>query len=100
MTEDNIKKELNDVAESYGRKLAVLLAAAPLDDETKDNFAALIPEMSLEQLDKLTEVLEDKIAAAGLEKKLTKVKDTRDQAQVNLAEQTSAKLDDIENQIE
>lgn len=47
---------------NFGKRLALLLAAADLPAEVKEAMAAMIPEMSLEQMDRLAALLEKQVA--------------------------------------
>ncbi len=47
--------------EEAGKQLAVLLKASSLSDEEKGLWAAAIPEMSFEQIDRFTKILESKM---------------------------------------
>ncbi len=54
----NFSLDVEDQFKSVGVRLALLLASANLPNETKEAWAALIPEMSLEQIDRLAKALE------------------------------------------
>mgnify|MGYP006865014049 CR=1 FL=1 len=76
--DENIKK----VAKANGKKLAFLLAASKLSEEEQQQWIALVPKMSLEQIDRLIDVLENQFCAEGfsmldenLEKELRNVKE-------------------------
>lgn len=57
---ENLSKEqLLDLADGAGRKLGFLLATAPLDPESKDAILKMLENASPEQINLLTEVLED-----------------------------------------
>lgn len=59
----------NDIekdAEKIGERLALLLSAADLTDEVKEGFMALVPEMTLEQIDKLMKALEMNVVDSSL----------------------------------
>ncbi len=60
MTQTDPQEELSDEKLFYimGERLALLLAASEMTDEVKAAWAALIPKMSLEQLEQLTLKLE------------------------------------------
>jgi hypothetical protein len=50
--------DLKQIAEIRGRKLGLLLAASTLAEEVKDELASLVEEMTTDQVDRLTTVLE------------------------------------------
>lgn len=54
LLDENFEQEFK----ALGQRLAGLLAAADLPQEVKEAWAALVPEMSLEQVDKLMVILE------------------------------------------
>ena len=57
-----------DVEQSFthlGQRLALLLANANLPEDVKTAWASLIPEMSLEQLDRLAAILADSLTNAS-----------------------------------
>jgi len=57
LTDDQIKE--------LGSKLALMLNAANMPEEEKEAWAALVPEMSIEQIQKLMMVLEANLAEQG-----------------------------------
>lgn len=56
--EEKFEKE----AKAVGERLALLLVAANLPEDVKVGFAAMIPEMTPEQLDRLIKILEANVA--------------------------------------
>ena len=52
------KDQAKELAQTHGKKLGFLLAAAEIPDEIKQSWLALLPEMSLQQIDELVEILE------------------------------------------
>lgn len=52
------QEDLEKEAKAVGERLAMLLVAADLPDDVKAGFAAMVPEMSPEQLDRLMKILE------------------------------------------
>lgn len=62
MPKDFSKEEIEEVAKAYGAKLAFLLYASRLSQQKKQAWMALLPKMSLEQIESLTDVLEQQYA--------------------------------------
>ncbi len=58
----NPPQDVEQQLQHVGERLALLLAASNLPDDIKDAWAALIPEMSLEQLDRLATILSQSIS--------------------------------------
>lgn len=56
-SQDHLDQSFEDV----GKRLAVLLAVADISDEEKEAWTALVPSMSLEQLDRFARALEANI---------------------------------------
>ena len=54
----NLSPDVEDQLKNIGERLALLLASANVPDEVKEAWAALIPDMSLEQIDRLAKALE------------------------------------------
>lgn len=53
----------DDITNGYrlrGQKLGVLLAASNFPDDAKEAFTNILPELSLDQIDKFLEMLESK----------------------------------------
>lgn len=61
----NHPQDVEQQLQHVGERLALLLASANLPDEMKDAWAALIPEMSLEQLDRLANLLSQSLGDAA-----------------------------------
>lgn len=55
------QNDLEKETETIGKRLALLMVAADLPDDVKAGFAAMIPEMTPEQLERLAEILEANI---------------------------------------
>lgn len=90
----NEEQELTQYAKDLGRKLGFLLASLQVSEETKEAFFEIIGDFSLEQIERLTEILETKFLAeqtdfieADLIKELVKIK-----------EETIKKLTDLDNE--
>lgn len=63
MTNNAVKDEQNDILESLkmqARKLAILLQNSNMPDDIKESWVAMLPHMSLEQIERLLNVLEAK----------------------------------------
>ncbi|MEA2065302.1 MAG: hypothetical protein U9O66_03360 [Patescibacteria group bacterium] len=54
------EEDLLQSAEDQGKRLGFLISSLNMLDKTKEEFLFLIKDMSLEQLERLTEVLETK----------------------------------------
>jgi citrate synthase len=96
------QEEFEKEANAIGERLAMLLVAADMPDDVKDGFAAMIPEMTPEQLDRLMKILEANVhdTAAAQEAELGKAVQAA-QAQYETDRQAAekkamAELDDIE----
>ena len=55
-----ISNEDQQIAKVLGRKLGFLIGASTMDDETKQGWFAILPEMRLEQIARLIDILEAK----------------------------------------
>ncbi|MFH1192696.1 MAG: hypothetical protein V1656_00010 [Candidatus Jorgensenbacteria bacterium] len=51
------EEEAQKTAEAHGRRLGFLIATLNVSDETKQALLALLPAMTLEQIDRLSELL-------------------------------------------
>ncbi len=95
--------DLETEAQAIGEHLALLLVAADLTDDVKAGFAAMIPEMTLEQLDRLAKILKANVhdTAVAQEAELGKAIQGAQEAyesQRQAAERRAmAELDEIEN---
>lgn len=54
------KNELIQYSQDLGKKLAFLIASLNIDNKTKEAFVDLAKDMELSQVERLTQVLEDK----------------------------------------
>ncbi|MDP2812074.1 MAG: hypothetical protein Q8O32_00050 [bacterium] len=93
------QQELEGLAKAKGQRLAFLLSAANIDDEQKEAWLTLLPEMSLEQLEKLVDVLEaqymnqqSKNIDEDFKKDLTNIKNEYDQKEADLEKDTIEKM--------
>lgn len=60
-TPEKIEKQ----AKMLGERLAWLMAASSLPDDVKEAYMTLLPEMSMEQIDQLMQMLEKNVASAA-----------------------------------
>ncbi len=51
-------QDISQIMDLRAKKLGVLLATSTMPDEVKEAWVALLPELSLSQLDRLTNILE------------------------------------------
>ncbi|MBT4277615.1 hypothetical protein HOD96_02605 [Candidatus Falkowbacteria bacterium] len=59
MSKKLTKKGILTTLEANAKKLAILLYDSNIPEDVKDSWIAMLPEMSLEQIDKLLEALEE-----------------------------------------
>ncbi len=57
---DNANDQLKDLARAQGEKLGFLIASLDISEETREAFLNMLPEMSVEQIDRLIDILEAK----------------------------------------
>lgn len=91
-------------ADALGKRLALLLAAAPWTEEQKDAWAALVPKMTFEQLGRFADLLENSLYAEDstmkdLEKNLDAVQGKYQAAEQAINSRTHSGLDDLEKQL-
>jgi ABC-type phosphate/phosphonate transport system substrate-binding protein len=55
-----IPAEIEEVARAHGAKLGALIADSTMPDDVKEALVALLPEMSLEEIERLENILEAK----------------------------------------
>lgn len=92
---ENIPQELKGV----GEKLAILLAASDFPREVKDSWAALIPEMSLEQIDRLMHILEQhisKIAPTNFSNISTEVQKFKDEHATSIKDSSNRAMQSMQ----
>ena len=100
--QENIEEELKNV----GERLALLLAAANMPDDVKQAWAALVPKMSLEQIDRFAKALEQQMVSQGSEEitqladSIEAIKRKRAEAQKVSNDQAQAALNEIERAID
>ncbi|MBI4591861.1 hypothetical protein HY733_00190 [Candidatus Uhrbacteria bacterium] len=98
-TQEEFEKE----AKALGERLALLLVAANLPEDAKAGFAAMIPEMSPEQMDRLIKILEANVSdtavaqEAELGKALQAAQATYESSRQAAEKKTMTELDEIES---
>ncbi len=94
--QDQTGRDLKNI----GERLALLLASSDMPDDVKEAWAAMIPEMTLEQIDKLASLLASSLGSAAesevasfveavskaKEEQVVRVKQVEDQAHKELDE--------------
>ncbi|MFH1089000.1 MAG: hypothetical protein V1716_01085 [Candidatus Uhrbacteria bacterium] len=100
------KEDFEEEFKDIGKRLAYLLAAADLPQDVKESWATLVPEMTLEQIDKLMVVLE-RYVTSGMSKEFESFKtdlfkiQQKHQEQVNQRQGAAlSQLDDLERNLE
>ncbi|MBU0613186.1 hypothetical protein KKB10_04165 [Patescibacteria group bacterium] len=99
--EGNVEEE----ARALGKKLVLLLRSSDLPEEVQISIIHLLPEMTLEQIDELVNVLTENVARGGemdegLKQRLGKVKEKYDSKREDLADSIMKDLDDLEKEID
>ena len=107
MNKINQQKEesIEEEARALGKKLVLLLRSSDLPEDVQISIIELLPEMTLEQIDELIDVLTDNVARGGemnkvLEEKLGMVKQKYDTKRDNLANSIMDELDNLEKEID
>ncbi|MBT6253739.1 hypothetical protein HOI83_00685 [Candidatus Uhrbacteria bacterium] len=59
------QEKIEQDAKALGKRLALLMAASTLEDEVKNAYMTLLPEMDMEQIDQLMQMLEKNVAGAA-----------------------------------
>jgi hypothetical protein len=83
---------------NFGKRLALLLAAADMPADVKEAMAAMIPEMSLEQMDRLSQLLEKQVATvppSELEDFRAAVGEAQKNYQASMAQANATALDEL-----
>ena len=98
--------QLKELAAVQGRKLGLLLASLNVSKETLEAFLDILPEMSVEQLEQLTDILEarylaDKTSALDekLKEEFLKIKQESDKAAAVNEERALNALKKIEEEL-
>lgn len=80
-----LKQQIEETVKLLGQKLGFLLARSKMPEEVKLAWLSLLPKMSFEQIDRLTQILEDQIKIKAkkewgtVEKELIKIKKKLDE---------------------
>lgn len=89
-------EEVKSLAEAKGKKLGFLIASLKIDETTREALLDLLPTMTLEQLDKFTDLLEASFlhgATGAIDKELAQALeqiDVKYQNQVQAADAEAA----------
>ena len=87
---------------NVGKRLALLLAASDMPEDVKESWVVLIPEMSLDQMDRFAKALEENIAGVAgpdldkLAAEVTEMNAQQDAAKQAVIAKAQASLDEIE----
>ncbi|MFH1667611.1 MAG: hypothetical protein ABH884_01135 [Candidatus Komeilibacteria bacterium] len=99
-------KDLEEAAQSQGIKLGYLISTLEVSDEIKDSFLAILPKMSLEQIDSLILLLEQnylqnqtKQVDQDFENALKKLSAEYNQETKKIKDDVTAQIDDVIKQI-
>ncbi|OIO46014.1 MAG: hypothetical protein AUJ28_03220 [Parcubacteria group bacterium CG1_02_37_51] len=99
-------KDLEETAQSQGIKLGYLISTLEVSDEIKDSFLAILPKMSLEQIDSLILLLEQnylqdqtKQVDQDFENELKKLSAEYNQETKKIKDDVAAQIDDVIKQI-
>lgn len=103
-TEAIVDPKLKALAEAKGIKLGFLISELKIDEETRQAFLDILPTLSLEQIDKLIDVLENKyldLATKSEDNKfIEKLKQIQDEFTQNIEKndlETLNKLKELED---
>jgi hypothetical protein len=105
MTNQQQEVNIEEEAKTLGKKLVMLLKASDLPEDVQISIINMLPELTLEQIDELVDVLTDNVARGGdmnkvLEEKLGMVKEKYDTKREELAGSIMSDLDDLEKEID
>lgn len=100
------REQILDLADAEGKKLGFLLAASPLDEETKKSILESLSKLDSEQIGQATQFFEDEYLMAKnkelndwLKKTLTSIKDEFDTKQKDIDDATIASIDKLEKKL-
>lgn len=103
MTVEEVKKAASD----RGRRLGILLASLNLSEEEIEAWLTIIPEMSWEQINRLTDLLENAYADAstgdiddGFRKEMEKIKEEYDRDIKSLDDEAVENIKALEDKLE
>ena len=96
---------MEDELKALGERLALLLAAAPFPEDVKEAWATLIPEMSLQQIDRLVNIIEREVAGelaeelSGIRAQIQGISEKYESEDAKAALQATQELKKIEKEI-
>jgi hypothetical protein len=100
------QEDLEKLAKERGERLAFLLASLNIDEQQKQAWLTLLPEMSLDQLDRLLNILEAKYldqnsqgADQEFKKDLEKIQTTHDKKTQDLKQSTLDKIKGLSDKL-
>ena len=96
---------MEEEARALGKRLVLLLHSSDLPEEVQIAVVQLLPEMTLEQIGELVDLLAENVARGGemnkvLEQKLGEVKQKYDTKREDLEDSIMKDLDDLEKEID
>jgi hypothetical protein len=101
------EQDMKNAMEAIGRRLALLLDAAPLPEEKKAQIIETLPFMNLEQIDQLSSILEEAVkgstgdvAKNELAAKLQAIAQEYGTKRAQIEKDASEELDAIEAELE
>ncbi|PIY96279.1 MAG: hypothetical protein COY66_04550 [Candidatus Kerfeldbacteria bacterium CG_4_10_14_0_8_um_filter_42_10] len=106
MPKNNVSEtEIKEEAKALGRKIVLLLQASDLPEDVQLAIIELLPEMTLDQIDELVNLLSQNVARQGqgeeeLKNKLAAIKQKYDAKKSQLADSVMKDLDSLEKEIE
>jgi len=106
MATNNEQKKLSpeEEAKALGKKIVMLLQSANLPEDVQISIIQTIPDMSIEQIDELINMLNEYIlrgadADENLKNKFMAIKDSYEKKQANTNKSVMDELEDLEKQI-
>ncbi len=104
-TQSNDTEVTDEQFTKVGERLAYLLAAASLPEDVKDAWVALVPEMTIEQMDRFAKALEENIAGTEgpelerLTQGIKEAKEVDERETKAIMAKANASLEEIEKMI-
>lgn len=102
-----IDDELQALAIQKGKKLGLLISELKIDDETRQAFLDLLPSLTLEQIEELTDALELKYLDAAtrsedkkFEEQLIQIKEEYTKKQEEIDKETIKQLEELEKALD
>lgn len=103
MINNLIDPKIKELVEKKGQKLAFLISEFKIDEETRQAFLDILPSLSLEQIDKLIDILEVKYLDAAtrsedkkFEEELSKIKSDHIKKQEDIDKESIKQLEELE----